>query len=301
MSRDLTLQTSGITFGYREYGPKNGLPVLMLHGFPDAANAWDALIELLQPEKNNLRLLPLSMRGYGHTLIEKDNLLSGEEAALASDALAFANALGLERFVIVGHDWGARAGFDVSILAPGKMLGHLALSSPYVMYAGRDLPPAQVQAYWYQWYFQTAQGAKALQENAKELCRRIWEVWSPNWKFSKREFERTAKHWENTQFAAVVLNSYRHRWGNALGRPAYAAQQALLDSKPRAKISVPTIFGYGTDDHCVLPEASEEQKSLFTSHYERVAIKGSGHFPHREDPKAVAKLFAQLLKKIRPQ
>ena len=299
MSQDLTLQTSGITFGYREYGLKNGLPVLMLHGFPDAPDAWDALIELLQPEKNNLRLLPVSQRGYGHTVVEQDNLLSGEVAALASDALAFANALGLDRFVILGHDWGARTAFAVSILAPGKVLGILALSSPYAMYGGRDLPPAQVQAYWYQWYFQTAQGAKALQGNARELCRRIWEVWSPGWKFSKRDFERTAKHWENAQFAAVVLHSYRHRWGNALGRPAYAASQAVLDAKPRAKIAVPTIFGYGTDDGCVLPEASEEQKSLFTGHYERVAIKGSGHFPHRENPKAVAKLFTQLLKKVR--
>ena len=299
MSKDLTLQTSGITFGYREYGPKNGLPVLMLHGFPDAPDAWDDLIELLQPEKNNLRLLPVSQRGYGHTVVEKDNLLSGEEAALASDALAFASGMRLDRFVIVGHDWGARTGFNVSQLAPGKVLGLLALSSPYVMYGGRDLPPAQVQAYWYQWYFQTAQGAKALQGNAKELCRRIWEVWSPSWKFSKSEFERTAKHWDNPQFAAVVLSSYRHRWGNALGRPAYAALQNMLDGKPKAKISVPTIFGYGTDDHCVLPEASEEQKSFFTGHYERVAIKGSGHFPHRENPKAVAKLFAQLMKKVK--
>ena len=222
--------------------------------------------------------------------------------------LAFANGLGLERFVLLGHDWGARTGFAVSSLTPGKVLGHLALSSPYGMYpgrdlpyAGRDLPPAQAQAYWYQWYFQTAEGAKALHENAKELCRKIWEAWSPNWKFSKREFERAAKHWENPQFAAVTLHSYRHRWGNALSRPAYAAQQTLLDSKPRLKISVPTIFAYGTDAHCVLPEASEEQKTLFTGHYERVAIKGSGHFPHREDPKAVAKLFTQLLKRVRPR
>ena len=51
----------------------------------------------------------------------------------------------------------------------------------------------------------------------------------------------------------------------------------------------------------MLPEASDEQKSLFSGYYERVAIKGSGHFPHREDPKAVAKLFTQLLKKIRPR
>ncbi|MBE7158900.1 MAG: alpha/beta hydrolase, partial [Rhodospirillales bacterium] len=120
-----------------------------------------------------------------------------------------------------------------------------------------------------------------------------------NWKFSQGEFEKTAVHWKNPQFASVVLDSYRKRWGNSLGRPAYAAEQDVLDAKPKPKISVPTLFGYGTDDHCVLPEASEGQKDLFSGWFDRVPIKGSGHFPHREDPAAVVKLFDQLLKRIK--
>ena len=284
------LQTSGVAFG---------LPVLLLHGFPYAPNAWDDVVDLLRPAKNGLRLLVPSMRGYGRTLVRKQNLLSGQEAALADDVLLFATALGLDRFVIIGHDWGARAGFDVSVLAPKRVLGHLALSSPYVMYGGSDLPPKQAQSYWYQWYFQTAQGAKALHENAHDLCEQIWRAWSPRWRFSHGLFEGTAAYWNNPQFATVVLDSYRHRWGNSLGKPAYQAQQTVLDAQPKVKISVPTSFGYGTDDHCVLPEASEAQKSLFTGWYERVAIKGSGHFPPREDPKAVVKLAERLLRKVR--
>ena len=298
MSENRKLQTSGVEFSYREAGSADGLPVLLLHGFPDAANAWDCLVSLLQSSKRKLRLFVPSMRGYGETMVRQENLLSGEEAALANDVLVFANALGLERFVVIGHDWGARAGFDASVLAPERVLGHLALSSPYVMFGGRDLPPQQAQNYWYQWYFQTAQGEKALRTNAAELCHHIWRAWSPNWRFKQSEFEKTAEHWKNPQFASVVLDSYRHRWGNSLGKPAYAAQQAELSAKPKTKISVPTLFGYGTDDHCVQPEASEEQRDLFTGWYERRPIKGAGHFPHREYPKDVAKLFYRLLKKV---
>ncbi len=299
MSEDRTLQTSGLTFGYREYGSKDGVPVLLLHGFPDAANAWDPLIDLLQPVKRKLRVFALSVRGYGHTVITQENLVSGEVAALANDVLVFANATGLDRFMIVGHDWGAMAGYAVSVLAPQKVIGLLALSSPYEMFGGRELPPAQVQCFWYQWYFQTAEGGRALRANAEDLCRHIWGAWSPHWRFSSREFAHTAAHWKNPQFAEIVLNSYRKRWGFALGKPAYAAQGAMLDSMPKPKVSVPTVFGYGTDDHCVMPEASEEQKRLFTGSYERVAIKEAGHFPHREDPKAVLKLFERLLKRVR--
>ena len=298
MSTYKLLQTSGVEFSYREVGPQDGLPVLLLHGFPYAANAWDDVVSALQSSRRKLRLIVPSMRGYGATMVRKDNLLSGEEAALAHDALVLANALGCERFAVIGHDWGARAGFDACVLAPDRVVGHLALSSPYMMYDGRDLPPKQVQSYWYQWYFQTAQGKKGLEENAQDLCFQIWRAWSPNWRFSKRLFEETAAFWKNSQFAPVVLDSYRHRWGNSLGKPAYAREQAQLDAKPKTKIGTPTIFGFGTDDHCVWPEASEEQGKYFTGTYERLAIKGSGHYPPREDPSAVVKLFERLLKKI---
>lgn len=291
-----TVVTAGVSFSYWEYGPADGVPVLMLHGFPDAANAWDAVIARLQPEKRKLRLLVPSQRGYGETIVRQENLLAGQEAALAHDVLLLADALGLQRFVIAGHDWGSRAGFDVCVLAPERVIGLLALSSPYVMYGGRDLPPDQVERYWYQWFFQTAQGEKALRTRAAELCEHIWRVWSPGWKFSSKEFERTAAYWKNPQFVAVTLGSYRHRYGNELGKPAYQAMQDQVEARP--KIEVPTLFGYGTEDHCVLPAASEDLKGYFTGWFERVAIKGSGHFPHREDPAAVVKLFERLWKKV---
>ena len=298
MSEFKLLQTAGIEISYREMGPANGLPVLMLHGFPDAANAWEAVANYLQPTKRKLRLIMPSARGYGLTVVRKENLLSGEEGALAHDVLLLADGLGLERFVIIGHDWGARAGFDVSVLAPERVIGHLGLSSPYVMFDGQELPPKQVHQYWYQWYFQTAQGEKGLRENAHDLCNLIWQVWSPSWKFKQSEFEAAAAFWKNPQFPTIVLDSYRNRWGNSLGKPAYLAPQSELSAKPKPKISVPTLFGYGTDDHCVAPEASEDSRKYFTGWYERLPIKGSGHFPHREDPKAVVKLFDRLLKKV---
>lgn len=298
MSKPKTVDTAGVSFSYRESGPVAGVPVLLLHGFPDAVNAWDELAERLRPEKRKLRLLALSMRGYGETLVRQDNLLSGQRAALAHDVLQFADTLGIQRFLLVGHDWGARAGFDVSVLAPERVLGHLALSSPYVMYDGGELPAAQVQSYWYQWYFQTAQGEKALRTDAVTLCEHIWRAWSPGWKFSKREFTQTAAAWKNPQFATVVLDSYRHRWGFSLGKQAYSALQNQLEAKPRPRVSVPTLFGYGTDDHCVLPAASEGLGKYFSGWFDRVPIKGAGHFPHREDPDAVIKLFDCLQKRI---
>ena len=60
---------------------------------------------------------------------------------------------------------------------------------------------------------------------------------------------------------------------------------------------MPTLFGYGMEDGCVLPAASAEEKKYFSGWYERVALKGVGHYPPGENPKAVVRLFERLLKK----
>jgi len=290
------VETSEVHFAYREFGSPTGLPVFLLHGFPDAPSTWDEVLKRLDPVKRNLRCIVPAMRGYGQTHVTRDELLSGQTAAFATDLLALADALGIQRFAVVGHDWGSRTAFTASILAPERFLGILALSSPYFMSGGEEaMPPKQVDAYWYQWYFQTSMGEKLLTESHESLCEHIWHRWSPGWKFSSREFQEAAAYWKNPQFVPVTISSYRHRYGNALGRPAYAAAQATLDTKPKPSISVSTLFAYGTDDHCVLPASSEEQHKFFAGSYERIAIKDVGHFPQREDPRAVTKLITRFL------
>jgi len=298
-SKALIANTSEIDIAYREFGDPAGLPVLFLHGFPYASEGWDELLERLDPVKRNLRCIVPAMRGYGETHVKRDELVSGQTAAFAADVFALADALHIDRFVIVGHDWGARAGYAASVLAPERILAHFALGSPYYMTGAEDaMPPAQVEAYWYQWYFQTSMGEKVLHENLDALCKHIWRRWSPSWKFSSREFKQAAESWRNPQFVRVTLSSYRHRYGNALGRPAYADAQTMLDAKPKPSISVPTTFVYGTEDGCILAGSSEEQHKYFTGPYERVAIKGAGHIPHQEDPRAVTKLLQRFLDDI---
>ena len=179
------------------------------------------------------------------------------------------------------------------MLAPERILSLLALATPYLMYGGRRNPPEQVNAHWYQWYFQLQLAEKSLTEGAEAFCRQLWRSWSPDWNFSKREFAQAAEAWTNPQFVRTVLHYYRTRWGGALSLRAYAEAQAKLEAKPKAKIAVPTLYVQGADDACDLAPCSEDQATEFTGPYERVLLKGSGHFPHREDPRAIAKLLTR--------
>jgi pimeloyl-ACP methyl ester carboxylesterase len=280
--------TRWLEIGYEEFGDPTGLPVLLLHGFPDdAVRAWDGVIRQLSHER--VRMITPYLRGFGPTLITAPEAVSGQLAALGQDVLDLADSLHIERFVIVGQDWGARAAYAAAALAPARIIFLLCLATPYVMFGGKNESPAQARAFWYQWYFNLDRGREAFAADPKSFCEYLWRVWSPRWEFSTAEFAATSAAWSNPQFVDVVIHYYRHRYGNASGSGVYTAQQAILVAQP--VIRVPTVFACGTADACNLPESSLGQECWFANGYERVEVEGAGHFIQREDPGLIAALL----------
>ncbi|MBQ2649980.1 MAG: alpha/beta hydrolase, partial [Achromobacter sp.] len=216
----------------------------------------------------------------------------GELAALGRDVLDFIAALGLRRPLLVGHDWGARAAANACGLQPG-VASHLALLS--VGYGTNDpaqaLPLPQARNYWYHWFMATPRGAAALREEARAFTRYLWDTWSPPGWYQPDEFDEAARAFDNPDWPAVVLHSYRQRWGFEAGDPAYAEDSARLTPAPT--LALPTLVLHGGADTCNLPATSEGRERYFTGGYERRVLDGVGHFPQREAPQAVA---AALLK-----
>ena len=287
-----TILASHVQLQYLEYGNPEGQPVFLLHGFPDAPASWAHVIKRLDLKR--LRLIVPFIRGYGGSLVRSEDHVSGQVAALASDMLTLADRLGIERFHLVGHDWGARTAYAVAALAAHRVAGILALASPYIMNKGETEPPEQARAYWYQWYFGTEHGANVVAADPVNFCEALWRAWSPQWRFSPKEFAEAAKSFANPQFAPIVLHAYRQRWKGAPSVAPYDLAQAVLEARP--KIESPTVFAYGLADACSLPESAAGQEKWFTGPYRAVALKGVGHFPHREAPRAVAKLAEELLR-----
>jgi pimeloyl-ACP methyl ester carboxylesterase len=120
-----SIDTPQVQVHYFDLGNPAGTPVLLLHGFPDSPIAWGPVIDRL--DTSNLRLIVPYLRGYGPTTVLRDDLVGGQEAALGHDLLVFTNALGLERFHLVGHDWGARTAYAACIFAPDRILSLLTL------------------------------------------------------------------------------------------------------------------------------------------------------------------------------
>lgn len=289
------IKTSLLEMAYEENGAESGSPVILMHGFPDDAKTWDTAAEQLVAD--GFRTLALYTRGYGETrFLDDATMRSGEAAAYAQDIIEFADALRLDKFTFVGHDWGAIAAYQLGILYPERLSGIVAASVGYESSlpdaADKQLSIPQIRAYWYQWHFNTDKGPETLAVRTDELCRDMWRVWSPDWNFTEAEFQATAQSWNNPDFQSIVIHSYRVRYKNAAGDARYKDFEPKLLGKP--KIGVPTICLHGENDGASLAESSEGQEKYFADFYERIALSGIGHFVPREQPEAVVEAVKKL-------
>jgi pimeloyl-ACP methyl ester carboxylesterase len=107
-------------------GPEDAPRVLMLHGWPQHWWAWRRVIEALGSE---VRIAAPDLRGLGWSGWPDDGDFT--KPRLAADAIATLDALGWERALYVGHDWGGFAGWFAALDAPERLDGLLALSVPH--------------------------------------------------------------------------------------------------------------------------------------------------------------------------
>lgn len=264
------------------HGPEDGQPVVLLHGFPDDVRAWDGVAPVLAAEGFSVAVPYL--RGYGPTRYrDPATPRSGQQAALGADLLALMDALGFGRALLAGYDWGGRAACIVAALWPERVAG-LVSANGYniqdIAASARPAAPEQEARYWYQWYLHTDRGVAALETRRAEFCRLLWRLWSPGWRFSEEEFTRTAASFDNPDFVATVVQSYRHRHRAAAGDPAYDAIETRLAARP--PITVPAVVLHGAEDGVDPPGNSEACGRHFAGAFRREVIAGAGHFLPRE-------------------
>lgn len=291
-----SVDTAVLSVAYESSGDERGFPVILLHGFPDDARAWDEVIPPLV--RAGHRTLTPYLRGYGPTRFRDPHApRMAQQSAIGQDLIDFANALGLDRFAVAGYDWGNRAGCIAAALHPERVRAAVFIggySIQNTIAASRPASPQTERALWYQWYFNTERGRAGLALNRRPLCRLLWETWSPTWRFSDETYERTATSFDNPDFVDIVIHSYRHRHGNTPGESRFAATEQRLAERPR--ITVPTITLHGADDGLGRPPAdSSGERAQFASLVARRVVPGAGHFMPRERPDAVSAALLELL------
>jgi pimeloyl-ACP methyl ester carboxylesterase len=289
-----TVRTPKLEIAYQETGPVDGPPVILLHGWPSDPHDWDSVVPPLAAD--GCRVLVPWLRGFGPTrFLDPGTPRSGQQAALGSDVRDLMDALGIERALLAGYDWGGRGACVAAALWPERVRGLVSITGYNIQNiptAGRPGPAAQEHRHWYQWYFHTERGRAGLQQNRRDIVRLLWQLWSPNWQFDDATLDATVKSFDNQDFVDVTIQSYRHRYGNAPGDRTLDTLERRLAERP--SITVPTIVLHGACDGVGPAEQSEAHARHFTARYERRVIPLAGHFLSRETPDAVVQAVRDL-------
>ena len=290
----LTVRTPVLEIGYLESGPANGPPVILLHGWPSDVHDWD---EVLPPlAEAGYRVLVPWLRGFGPTrFLDPATPRSGQQAALGADLRDFMDALGINRALLAGYDWGGRAACVVAALWPERVRGLVTINGYNIQNIPASIQPsdaAQEHRQWYQWYFHTERGRNGLTKDRDGIARLLWQLWSPNWAFDDATFAATAASFDNPDFVAVTVQSYRHRYGNAPGDPAYDALEKQLEAQP--VIDVPSVVLHGECDGVGSAVHSANAVRNFGKRYARRVVPVAGHFLPREAPHEVVQALRSL-------
>jgi pimeloyl-ACP methyl ester carboxylesterase len=157
--------------------------------------------------------------------------------------------------------------------------------------------PKQAVRNWYQWYFNTARGKRALECDPAGVARECWRLWSPSMVIDEAAFLATSLSWRNEDHAEVVAHSYRHRHGEAAGDPALESVEMALLAQP--VIEVPAIVLDPAEDGVSPLPDGDPWARRFSGPYQRRIVERAGHFLPRERPEVFAQAVRDLVQAAR--
>lgn len=277
-----SIRAGVLEIAYRESGDPRGWPIILSHGFPYDIHAYEEVAPQLAAQGAHV-IMPY-LRGFGPTrFLSPETPRSGQQAALGSDLLSMLDALGIKKAILAGYDWGGLASCVVAALWPERVSGLVSLASYDILdlnQAREPLPPGLEHTLWYQHLFQTERGKACLRSNTRELCRMLWEQWSPHWRFDDATFNRTAESYENQDFVDIVSHHYGFALGEADSDPAYEELEAHLATRPKIKAMAVTLDGASD---ALKPGGTAEQAVMFTGKHEHRVVM-VGHNVPQEAP-----------------
>ncbi len=275
-----TVDLPGCRLHLAEAGPADGPPVILLHGFPEFWFGWRHQIPALAAA--GLHLLVPDQRGYN---------LSGKPAGLApyhldrlaADVLALADARGIGRFRLVGHDWGGLVAWWLASHHPERLERLAILDAPHpgIVDAYVRRHPGQWLRSWYVGFFQLPRLPEAylLARGGAPLRRALVRTSAPG-TFDEAELARYARAWAQPGAMTAMLGWYR-----ALMR---------LPRRPAPRVEAPTLVLWGRRDHALQPGLAEASLAL-CARGRLLALPEAGHWLQHEASARVNAALAEFL------
>lgn len=230
------IKTNNIRLHVVQAGPKSGIPVLLLHGFPEFWYGWRKQIPALAAA--GCRVIVPDQRGYN--LSDKPK---GKNAycveTLVEDITGLIRALDYEKVNLIGHDWGALIGWVLAIQHPEMLhrLGIINVPHPSVMkrFLQRDIK--QMRRSIYALFFQLPWLPETIMRagNWRAAALGMRRSGKPN-AFTDEDIEKYKEAWSQPGAITAMLNWYR------------AAPRYFSQITNGMRVQVPTLILWGVQD-----------------------------------------------------
>ncbi|MGW4482247.1 alpha/beta fold hydrolase [Amycolatopsis sp. NPDC004368] len=274
MIDQLSIPTEAGSFDAIASGPEDGRPVLLLHGFPEAAVEWEHQVATLGVL--GYRAVAPDQRGYSPD-VRPERAAEYGISTLVEDAVAMADALGWQKFDLVGHDWGGAVAWWTADAHPDRLRSLAVVSTPHPGALSAALKTDEDQhqrsAYMAEWRSTPATERKMLADGARAL-RDIFDRRIP-----PSRIDEYVRRLEEPGALTAALNWYRG------GRPGGKI----------GKIDVPTLYVWSTEDVAFGSTAAFDTANWVTGPYRFEMLEDVSHWVAEEAPEALTSLIVEHL------
>lgn len=263
-----SLSVNSLDYYFIERG--EGETIFFLHGFPDLANTWDETIDLLA---SKYHCVAPFLRGYYPTGIPKDGDYSSKTIAQDIDSLA--QKMGIDKYYVVGQDWGASVTYACLNLFPEKIIKAITIAVPHPSAISANLRTVYKARHFLK-FFNETKSIKFTKKNNYKYLDVLYQRWSPNWLDYTETSEQIKKSLELEGRLKAALGYY---W--TFNSTRKDKSLSVFNSQIP---TVPLMTMAGKQDGAVVLKQYYKMEKMMGSDFELIIDENAGHFLHRENP-----------------
>ncbi|NND84869.1 MAG: alpha/beta fold hydrolase, partial [Acidimicrobiia bacterium] len=272
-----TVAPNGVDLHVRTFGPEDGYPILLLHGWPDSSRCWERVAPLL----GGFRLVMPDQRAFG-----RSGMPEGVDAyrmqAILGDALGLLDWVGAPKASIVGHDFGGAVAWQAAAWLPDRFDAGVVIASPH---PGRFREVAagnltQVMKGFYAWLMQTDDGLSLLtQDDARFMATFAFGTAIPPEEVEEYRLEWTAVPGR----LAAMANWYRANYS-----PAFLDPGNEVSIRPAR---IPIRYVHGAKDFAFVPELATGSAAHTEGAFDEHVLEDASHWMPQTHPERIAELI----------
>jgi pimeloyl-ACP methyl ester carboxylesterase len=283
LRRERFALSTGIELEVTIGGPHDGPSIIFLHGFPESSRTWRFQLDELTKD---FRVIAPDQRGYARSS-KPEGVENYTPDKMIADLFALADRLGIEKFTLVGHDWGGAIAWGAALANPTRIERLVILNAPHPFVFQKSMfdDMGQREASQYIRAFRTPGMEHMISANLDGFFEQIFGPSGIGGEASPEARAAYLNEWSQPGAIAAMLNWYRAAqivvpaMDEQPDRPAYLAA-------PFPTVKMPTLVIWGMADKALTPSQLEGLDALVDD-LEIVEIPDAGHFLTWEKPTAV--------------